>query len=72
MLIFNRKDKQDGWPFQESYLSCVPILRIWNIQIRGQYENCDVIKEFARTLRFEVSTYEKVLADACSFLLDFL
>ena len=27
---------------------------LWNI--RGQYENCDVIKEFTRTLCFEVST----------------
>ena len=27
---------------------------LWNI--RWQYENCDVIKEFTRSLRFEVST----------------
>ena len=38
------------------------ILRLRNIQNRGQYENCDVIKEFTRTLRFEVSAYLKSLA----------
>ena len=42
------------------------------VQIKGQYENCDVIKEFTRTLRFEVSAYLKILANACSFLLAYL
>ena len=41
------------------------IVRLWNIQIRGQYENSDAMKEFTRTLCFKVSTYLKILANAC-------
>ena len=42
------------------------------IQIRGQNENCDVITEYPRTLRFEISTNFKILANACRFLLAFV
>ena len=48
------------------------ILPLGNIQIREQYENCNVIKEFTKTLRFEVSTYLSTIPNACSFLLAFL
>ena len=47
------------------------ILRLRNITIRVQQEN-SVIKEFTRTLSFEVSTYLKILANACSFSIGFL
>ena len=35
MLILNRKDKQDGWPFQESYLSCVPFFDYETFKLEG-------------------------------------
>ena len=41
------------------------ILRLWNNQITGQYENCDVMREFLRTLRFEVSKYVCKISSQC-------
>ena len=59
-LNVNSKSERSirGGPFYESYLSCVPFFG---------YQNCDVIKDFTRTLRLEVFTYLKILANACFF-----
>ena len=51
--------------------SLCSIFLLWSIQIRGQYESCDVIKAFVRVLRFLASIEIQILAKAWSFLLTF-
>ena len=75
----NRCANDEVWSLYTSLnaLSCKLFIlllstRLWNFQTREQYENCDSINAFNRSLSLSWSMNNNALASACNFKLTFL